>query len=318
MDNLTIILPLKGRPDYTQRFLRHVCKWNCPVIVADGSLSPQRHLVEGWGAEYHYHEPDHTLGDYWAKMVWALDLVQTPYAMICDNDDFPLYKGQTRCIEFLEAHPDFVCASGRIQGFWLFPDKLLGPLSYITKQYAPYDTPATFDQDGISDRVLAGFTNSWSYYAIYRTKALRQIWRGVQALGLRDLQVHEKYCAMETLLQGKAICFPDVTSYLRQYETSTRDTSIVKDWALRFARGEWTNDVVKVLTIMGAQGVDRSALHNAWGNWYANHLNRHFGLYGKLRHKAKELLPNLAYAFQHRHQLYPQKRTVWDVLYDQT
>ena len=314
IDNLTIVLPLKGRPEFTDRFLSHVCRWDCQVLVADGSLSPQRDRVQGYGVQYHCHEPDHTLADYWAKMVWALEMVTTPYAMVCDNDDFPLRGGLARCVEFLESHPDFVCASGRIRGFWLFPEKTFGPISYITRQYAPYDTPAVYGEDDVSDRVLAGFRNSWSYYAVYRTEALRQVWKGVHSLGLKDLMVHEKYCAMETLLQGKAVCFPGFASYLRQYETTLRNTDIEADWAARFAKGEWMTDVQMVLAVMGAHGVDKQALSHAWADWYADHMNYHFGWRGRLRRKLKRGFPGLAYAFQHRHRIYPQRPNIHRIL----
>lgn len=302
---LTIVLPLKGRPEFTQRFLKHACRGPHEILVADGSLSPQRHLVEAYGAQYHYHEPDHTLADYWAKMVWALDLVQTPYAMVADNDDFPLHRALDLCVSFLEGQQDFVGCAGRIHGLWLWPHKVDGPYCRITRQYAPYDTPATFDQDSPSDRVLAGFTNSWSYYAVYRTEVLRQIWRSVLALKLKDFQVHEKFCAMQALLQGKLICFNDVPSYLRQYETSTRDTDIVKDWSLRLKNNEWGNDITKVLAVMKAEGVDTVTLRRAWADWYARHLDYHFGWHGQLRRGAKALLPKLAYAYQHRHEYHP-------------
>src|SRR5205807_1553040 len=130
----------------------------------------------------------------------------------------------------------------------------------------------TYDQATPNERVLVGFANSWSYYAVYRTEALRKIRRGVVALALKDLQVHEKFCAMETLRLGKAICFPHITSYLRQYETSTRNTDIVKDWLVRVTRNEWAVDVLKVLKVMAACGVDEIALERAWIKWYNDHL----------------------------------------------
>lgn len=279
---LTIVLPVRSRHQFTPRFLRHA--GHIPVIVAHGD--------------------DSTLADYWAKMINALEAVKTRYAMVADNDDFAVPDMLTLCAEFLDDHPDFVAASGRVAGIWIWPDKIAGPFCHRTRLYAPFDEPAIYDQDQVSERVLAGFRNSWSYYAVYRTEALRDIWCGVQALDLKDLMVHEKFCAMTALRLGKIICFGE-PSYVRQYGTSERNTDIVEDWDQRLNRGDWVKDMTNVLDVMTDHGVNRTALRAAWGLWYENHLNYHFGWNGQLRRTAKLLAPRLAYAFQHRHQFNP-------------
>ena len=291
---LTIILPIHGREEFTPRFLDCV-NWAYMII-------PARDQVEG-------------LAGYWDKMVNALTQVQTPYAMVADNDDFPLPKGLNACIDFLETNNDFIACSGRIQGIWLWPDKLTGPYHHLTQQYAPFDTPATYDQFSVSDRVLAGFRNSWSYYAVYRTERLLDIWVGVRALDLKDFMVHEKFCAMRALTLGKVKCF-DFPSYIRQYETSTRDTNIIKDWTTRLRKGEWVQDYAKVMAVMKAHGVDGAALEDAWAQWYTNHLNYHFGLRGQLRRWAKRHFPRLAYAYQHQHEYIPIKNRIGEIFHE--
>lgn len=291
MSELTIVVAIKGREEFTPRFLNHINN-KFGVIFAPGG---------------------ETLADYWAKMLHALERVQTPYAMIADNDDFPLHLGLEKCIDFLNEHPDFVACSGRIQGIYLWPDKLTGPFYKTTDQYSPYDTPACYDQDDINARVLAGFRNSWSYYAVYRTETLLAIRKGVQALDFGDLQVHEKYCAIEALLQGKLFCF-ETPSLLRQYDTSTRDTNILRDWNLRLQSNDWLWGIDKVIAIAGAQGVDKQALRRAWSKWYLRHLNYHFGYFRIFLRTVKHHMPRLAYIYQHRHELNPYPRRLGRII----
>ncbi len=291
---LTILLPLRNRAEFTGRFLGQVTRLPFKFLIADGSDEPQFTYTE---YNYHYFGPDHTT-QRWFKVYAALEMIETPYAMLADNDDLPTHNLQ-RCVDFLQAHPDFVCCSGRIQGFHAWPSPIIGPYSAVTHQYATYDTPTTYAQDTPSERVLAGFTNSWSYYGVYRTETLRQIWKEVCALGLTDLRVHEKFCAMRTLTLGKAHCDPSYTSYYRQHGTSQGAASYHYD-----EDQKWL-DIRKVLAVMNTEGVVKYKLCVKWADWY---YTRDRYLEGKWRKRLKRLFPNLAWFVQNRHRYLPHQR----------
>ncbi len=234
---LTIVCPAFGRPAFTRRFVDHACKLPFLLELDEGERLPAQ--------------------EYFVKVRDAVHRVNTPYAMLADNDDLPTqFVG--RCCSFLDNQPEYVCCSGRIQGFHMWPDKVAGPHTAVTGQYAPYDTPVDYDQHDISDRVLAGFANSWSYYGVYRTEALRQIWHEVCELNLTNLQVHEKFCAMRTLTLGRARCLPFFTSIYRQLGTSQG-----AQW-----QSSGGHDMLKVLDLMEREGVERDKLTGLWLDWY--------------------------------------------------
>ena len=274
MSDLTIVLPAYGRKRFTDRFAFNASK--LPFLL-ELDVRGERLLVR----------------EYFEAIRNLVHGVNTPYAMLCDNDDLPT-EALSRCVDFLDINPDYVCASGRIQGFYMWPDLVTGPHSAVVGQYSPYDTPANYNQDDISERVLAGFANSWSYYGVYRTEALLQIWRDVVSLDLTNLQVHEKFCAMRTLTLGKAICFGFDTTLYRQHGTSQGAV-----WTL-----DPGIDMLKVLTVMAAEGVDRDALQRAWAAWYET---RDRQLHSPLRKTLKAAFPTLAWYVQNRHRYLPHR-----------
>ncbi len=237
MTDLTIVLPAYGREAFTKRFVDHCDK--LPFLIElDECSSPL------------------PVDQYFAAVRDAVHRVNTPYVMLCDNDDLPTIE-LGRCMKFLDFNTDYVCASGRIQGFHMWPDAVTGPHSAVTAQYSPYDTPDDYGQESVNDRVLAGFANSWSYYGVYRTEALQQIRREVCELGLTNLQVHEKFCAMRTLTLGKAVCNYNFTTLYRQHGTGSGAV-----W-----RGPDV-EMARVVLAMEKQGVERGPLMDRWLAWY--------------------------------------------------
>ncbi len=285
---LTIVLPTAGRAEFSRRFERHVGGLPFKFInvnVGEGPVS----------------------ADQWFTAIRDVaSWVETPYAMLADNDDLPTLD-LARCVAFLEHHPDYVACSGRIQGFHMWPDPVTGPESSVTKQYAPFDTPADYGQDDMTERVLAGFANSWAYYAVYRTAALQDIWRGIVELGITNLQVHDKFVAMRGLTLGKTRCFPSFTSLYRQYGTSVGGSGNM-DWIRHTIDGSLQRDMHKVLTVMEAHGVDREQLYVAWSEWYRKLAINYYGPKAQTRKLAKRLFPKLAWVYQHRHRYLPGKR----------
>jgi glycosyltransferase domain-containing protein len=304
---ISIVLPLKGREQFTSRFLESA-KGIGKIIIADGSASPQSVTCNYAGhgnVDYFYAGHDATLSHWWFKMLLAFDRVETPYAMVADNDDLVACSGLNQCIDFLDNNLDYVAVSGRIQGFWCYPNPVRGPRFATSKQYALYDVPADYADSDANRRVLAGFRNSWSYYAVYRTEALKTIWKDVQSIDFTNLQVHEKFCAMRALTLGKIKGDNSYTSYMRQYGTSM----IAKhnDFAASLMNGNFNKDRDALLKTMSNCGVDTVALKTLWAEWYNDFLYREYGSWRQFRRSLRLRFPYLANVAQNRHRYLPFK-----------
>ncbi len=314
---LTILVPLRGRPLFTLRFLWHANRARLPYkfILADGEVRPElsrlldepRKLLPYLDVDYIRYPDDADFGCYFAKMTDALARVQTPYVMIADNDDFLASAGVERSLDFLDSHPDYVCCGGGIGGFAVYAKKfpwlggLCGPLNRLAYRYMPYDRSLDLGSPSAAERLRQGLRNSWSYYAVFRSSALLTIWREVGEMNLSDLQLHEKYCAMRTLTLGKARSDPATIAYFRQYWTTLR-SAFPKDWVHHLVRSRFSSDFAEILgrisrEAAAADRVDESALaedlRENISSWFGDFLRRNYGPYAALRRHLRNKAPGL-------------------------
>ena len=314
---LTIVLPLRGRPLFTLRFLWHANTARLPYkfIVADGEVRPElsrllddsQKLFPHLDVDYIRYPDDGDFGRYFAKMADALARVRTPYVMLADNDDFLAWAGIERSLDFLERHPDYVCCGGGIGGFAVYAREfprlggLYGPLNKLAYRYMPYDRSLDLGSSSAADRLRQGLRNSWSYYAVFRSPALQTIWREVAEINLSDLQLHEKYCAMRTLTLGKARSDPATIAYFRQYWTTMR-SAFPKDWVHHLVRSRFSTDFAEILARISreaaaADGVDERPLAEDLRDniisWFGDFLRRNYGPYAALRRALRNSAPGL-------------------------
>ena len=233
---LTIVLPLKGRPLFTLRFLWHANRARMPFrfLIADGQVRPplmetlenSRELFPHLDIEYIRYPDDANWSRYFAKMHDALQRVRTPYVMLADNDDFLAPAGIESCMEFLDPRPDYVCCAGGIAGFSVYAPlsapsgKLLGPINRMTCSYTPDSSPEGVRSDDMRARVQSGFHCYWFFYSVYRPRALELVWKEIMEMDFSNFHVGELYGTLRTLTLGKARQDQTVTSYFKQSDTA--------------------------------------------------------------------------------------------------
>ncbi len=264
---LTIVLPLKGRYLFTLRFLWHANKARLPYrfLIADGQVHPKladllersRQIFPELVIDYVRYPDDVNFAHYFAKMSDALNRVRTPYAMLADNDDFLAFSGIERSLDFLEVNPDYVCCGGGLAGFSVYSglcgaeNGLVGQLNRYAYRYTHLDRSEDFSSSSAVERLRKGSRNWWSYYAVYRTDALKTICREIVDINFSDLHLHEFFCAMRTLTLGKARSDATTIAYLRQYGTSL-GSSFEKDWVHHLLRSRFTSDFTTMVERISA------------------------------------------------------------------
>jgi glycosyltransferase domain-containing protein len=319
---LTILLPLKGRPLFTLRFLWHANKARLPYrfVVADGEAHPElARLLENSSKyfpaldiEYIRYPDDADLQHFYAKMMDALQRVRTPYVKIADNDDFLAPAGLEYCMDFLDAHADYVCCSGGIAGFSVqtpLEDSLgrvVGPFNKVTYHYTPRDRSIDLNSVSATERVLAGLRNTWNYYAVFRTPMLASLWKEVAELNPSGFALAERYLAMRTLTMGKAQSDPTIFSYWRQYWTSMQlhwsssDTAVRRDFVYYLLRSPFTEDFTRVLDrisgslaeLDGGNAAEiANRLREPLAEWVRDLIRLDFGAYATLRHYLRTYAP---------------------------
>jgi glycosyltransferase domain-containing protein len=105
---VTILIPSHLRPALLARALEHYAPSGLPVIVADSSPAPFARAGEFEHARY-LHLPG---VPFEAKLQRLAALADTPYAVLCADDDFTSTASILRCAEFLDSNPDHSGAHG--------------------------------------------------------------------------------------------------------------------------------------------------------------------------------------------------------------
>ena len=331
---LTIVLPLKGRPLFTLRFLWHANKVRLPYrfLIADGEVHPElarllqdsRKTFADLDLEYVRYSDDVNFTHYYAKMADAFSRVSTPYVKIADNDDFLAAAGLECCMDFLDAHPDHVCCSGGIGGFSLrfrrqdAPAPVTGPLNKLAYRCGPHDRAMHLDSICATDRVLAGLRNTWNFYAVFRAPVLALIWKELLEINPTNLQLAERFIAMRALTLGKARCESTFFSYWRQYWTSlqlhwTSSRSAARqDFAHYLLRSRFTADVAEVLdrlsrSLAAIDGGDPEQigdqLRDSLEDWLRALIRHDFGAYATLRRHLRAHAPWLVTWLKRRRRL---------------
>lgn len=253
-DKLTIILTLKGREEFTFRYLKYLDNIKFPfrVLIADGSVpnlsfeAAIRKKENFPNVDYVYirFPEDVTLMDFYNKVLGALEMVQTPYIMFNDNDDFPLPTGINYCIGFLEENKEYSGAVGKIGGVTLV-NKLnerstaYGEIHNFIEYYdnTGYAT-ISYEQNSILERLAQQLLarSSMLCYSICHVKHFKSIYKFLIEYNINCLWLYEAFIKQGLLSYGKVKCFPNFYTYIRQNGSSQTSGSMENFWDLLYSK----------------------------------------------------------------------------------
>jgi len=251
---LTIVLALRGRPLFTQRWLDYAQAVSLPfkVFLADGSddkdASFVRDLLQekarflNLDVEYARYPFDAAYSDYYAKMADALKQTRTPFTALVDNDDFPVARGLERMTTFLESHPDHSACGGRMAEVNVeSPDRLSGGRVVLSPGHPQRD----LDEPSARARVESLFARyQTSYYDVHRTAFMKDCFASLNKAAPADVFLAELWTALLAAAAGPVKKLPDVF-LVRQRNTpgTTADGEAKKGDCLdRMLLPTWSKD----------------------------------------------------------------------------
>lgn len=209
---LTILLTLKDRAPFTERWLRYAASVPLPfrILVADGSHGNEAEPLvaaaraAGLDIEYVRHPVDSSYEIYYAKLADSLSRVTTPFVVLADNDDLFIPNGLTSAVQFLIDHPSYVACSGQCAVFWLSsgqqPDAVYGETVEWKCSSQMHSDVADSASQRIIDQSLGA---SDVFYAVHRTELLRRHFETVRDFNPHDLFFMEQLVAFLTAISGK-------------------------------------------------------------------------------------------------------------------
>ena len=256
-NDLTILLPLKDRVPFTERWLAYAGS-HLPfrVLVADGGADPAvTQLVEDQkarGAEIDYirYPFDASYADYFAKIADALSRVTTPYVVMADNDDLFIPEGLTRAVEFLTANPAYVACGGQCAVFWLKnADADRDPLYGDGVEWKCSSQFSTDVADSAAARLRERCLGANDvFYAVHRTALLRRHFAAVRDCNPRDLFLMEQLVMFLTAIAGKTRQLD--TLYIARQQDSPGSSGGAHqekfgDWYDRMLVPTWSDDFTR-------------------------------------------------------------------------
>jgi glycosyltransferase domain-containing protein len=118
-DAFSLIIPTFNRPEFLQRLLSYYCDLRpaYEIVVADSSsgasLEANRKTVASaqqvLALTHNIHPPETPP---YAKLIGTIESLPSAIVAICADDDFLVPEAISRCVEFLEQHPDYSIAHG--------------------------------------------------------------------------------------------------------------------------------------------------------------------------------------------------------------
>ena len=266
-DHLTILLPLKDRVPFTQRWLAYAASAPLPyrVLIADGGAD--RTIAEiaadkrsaGLDVEYVRYPLDRTYADYYTKLADALARVKTPFVVMADNDDLFIPEGLGRAVEFLAAHPEYVACGGQCAVFWLPSARPSDPADTVYGDRVQWKCTSQFSTDvaetakqRLRERCLGA---NDVFYAVHRTELLRSHFETVRDSNPRDLFLMEQLVMFLTAIAGKTRQLE--TLYIARQQDSPGSSGGAHqeqfgDWYDRMLVPTWSEDFGKFVDCAAA------------------------------------------------------------------
>jgi len=175
INNFSIIIPTRNRPNYLRRVLDYYNKYGkgFNIIIADASSNENKKLNKktvslfpNLSIQYLDNYPSEI--NFYYKIFDALNHVNTKYSVLCADDDFITPNGINKSVDFLEKNPDFTVAQGHYISFYLKNKKFFFWISF------PFHKSITFSE--AKSRVIFYLLNYklLTFYGVHRTKNLKE------------------------------------------------------------------------------------------------------------------------------------------------
>jgi glycosyltransferase domain-containing protein len=266
---LTVLLTLKDRTPYTARWMSYADETGFPfkVLIADGGsddaaaqLLADRDAYPRVDYEYVRYAPDRSYADYYAKIVDALERVQTRFVVLADNDDFFFVDALRESVRFLSDNPEYVSCGGQGAIFWVEPagnpgdnERAYGNLAWkCTRELH------SIDGDTASGRIRgqAVSTADTFFYDVRRTGDARRHFTAVRDLNPRDIFIFEHVVCFLSAIAGKAKRLDAL--YLARQQNSPGSSGgthaqTFGDWFGRMLVESWSEDFTRFLNATSAE-----------------------------------------------------------------
>jgi len=210
---LTILLTLKGRYKFTYRWLEYAKKRSFPfkILIADGGSDDtvlkyiEKGDFEDLNIRYVKFGEDLDFETYYNKVRKSLELIDTPYYIIADNDDLYSPDSLIEAVNFLEDNEDYVACGGKLVSFSINNGNIYGDRIKFYRSNFDY-----YSESKASERVIKYLCGApGPYYSVIKTEIVRDAWKIICQRNFKDIRMFELFLDMFILSTGKVFNLPN-------------------------------------------------------------------------------------------------------------
>lgn len=208
-DLYTVVIPEHNRPERLKRLLDYYLSFGCKVIVTDSSDLPFKYVNQYKQVYYAYFPKKHLA----EKLSLIFDKIDTPYVVMCADDDYIIPSSITKMIDYMQRNPLYKSAQGLYARYY--------PLDNISLflEY-PQLINNSLDEDDNAARVLHLMSSYYQfYYAVFEKELFIEGINSTIIEGtckLQNLCLLELYLSMYSAARAKHAILPYLYC-LREY-----------------------------------------------------------------------------------------------------
>tara|TARA_B100000575_G_scaffold274419_1_gene258150 strand:- start:626 stop:1642 length:1017 start_codon:yes stop_codon:yes gene_type:complete len=229
--DVTILLTLWDRSEYTQTWIeKNLCE-NFQFIVADGSFDSENERIfskysDKTNLKYMRFQPDTNIQMYLKKVNKAVKACKTEYILMMDNDDFLHSKTVIKMKNKLEKYKECGLCAGTIRYISETKSSKLSGNPSAKRYRISYSKDIQFGLDRKSDfaalkHALKPYLCVW--YSLFRTSHFSKIWSLAEKKKINDLFILEYFVSHLSLAKTTVCAVPN--TFLFRLTNPTTNTA---------------------------------------------------------------------------------------------
>ena len=239
MNDLTILITLKGRKAFTERWLNWMSKENCPflIVIADGDADKtftknllKKDIYKNLNIDYREYPEDINTKTFILKFSDAVSAVKTKYIIFADNDDFVIINNLKKALNFMKNNKKIDSLALQHYRFKILNDSTdvnsklyLNGCDIKFEMIAPLEKNNFFKNSTITrlTESIKIFPSDYFYYAIHKTNNLRYSSELTAKKEMENFFFWERFLTSSVAVVGNINCDKSFEPFVvRQDETS--------------------------------------------------------------------------------------------------
>jgi len=207
---LSVIITSFNRPNFLLRTIKFLVSYKFPIqlIILDSSRKKfenieLNNLIKEFNIIVKKFSTDIFVTE---KIARGCEFINTDYSVLCPDDDFFSPISLLKCIDFLDANPDYSSAQGLHFCHTNYEETVKNGFNL----FQLYHKGKSVIEEKSSDRVkkyLIGESHNYPYYAVHKTKNFKLIWENTNRC-VNDYGLNEYFPSCLSLILGKMKILP--------------------------------------------------------------------------------------------------------------